>query len=77
MNTVKIDPVDFSYIVEKVVSSGEYEMISTAILDMADEYNIPEDRIKRYLTPNLLRKLQVEAEEEGMLKKSSTAMMTF
>ena len=72
-----VDPVEFSYSVERIVAMGEYELLSSAILAVADDYDIPDDKIKRYLTPNLLAKLQIEAEEEGVIQKESTATYSF
>jgi hypothetical protein len=60
---------DFSKGVEKLVFSGRGDIsFIEAVIALADETKVDLQDISKYITPEIKRKIEIEAEEKKMLK---------
>ena len=72
-----LDVVSFSQQIELSVSRDEYDTYVSAIVDFCDEHDLEFDEITKYISPSLKQKIDLEAQSNGYLKKSSSSMVQF
>lgn len=72
-----LNVVSFSEAVEHRHREMKFETYISAVVDLASELDIDDKDVPKLLSPSLIEKLRLEAEEEGHIRKECHPMMTF